>query len=106
MNENNGSTLTPRSRTQITCDQAAWLNDALDRFSRVCALPFPAISRAADAAAIACAVEIAEILNLEFDDEAKRHIISRLPEITTPLPNLRLDERQQNQVNSSHEQPR
>lgn len=66
----------------ITCDQVEWLGNVLDRYAEILRMPRVGISRAVGDARIAAIIEIMEILDLEFeDDAARRNVISVFPEL-------------------------
>lgn len=67
----------------ITCDQVAWLNDALDRYRDAIILSnqVPGVSRNKQVARIAATLEIMEIFGLQFEDKgAAGNALSQLPE--------------------------
>jgi len=68
-----------KDRGVINCDQAWWFLDALSRFQVAVIMSgsFPGISRVTEGAKMSCMVEIAEILNMDFDEGAKSNIASR-----------------------------
>ena len=63
--------LSPDKRP-ISCDQVAWLNDALYRHADAVRNPYPSISRAREAGRLAALLEIMAVLDLEFADSAAR----------------------------------
>jgi len=59
-------------RAEISCDQVAWVNDALDRYAEALRVPRVGISRSREAGKLACLLEIMEVLFLEFADDSAR----------------------------------
>lgn len=57
----------------LTCDQVAWIMDALERFKRASEMSRPSISRLEKAAKTAFLLEIMELLHLGFEDRSARH---------------------------------
>lgn len=65
-------------KRELNCDDVLWLKCALDRLERViiASQNFAGISRMNKAAKAACILEIAEIVNGELTEKAKRHVIA------------------------------
>ena len=55
---------------KISCDQVAWLYNALDRY--IDTNEKPDVSRKGEMSVYACMYEIIEVLGLEFQDDAAR----------------------------------
>jgi hypothetical protein len=70
-------------KRKFTCDEVAWLGDALDRYRDAIRLAHqvPGVSRAAQVARTAAVLEIMEIFGLEFESRhAAGNALSNLPE--------------------------
>ena len=66
----------------LTCDEVAWVKHVLTRFEGIVRQNHPGISRAVEAAKIAAILELAELMNVGFaDDAAKHNVISAFPEL-------------------------
>lgn len=71
----------PRAK-QMSCDQVAHIKNALDRFENVIRSNPPSISRLVEASKMATVLELAELLDFDFEDDSARHnVISRFPEV-------------------------
>ena len=66
-----------KTLTTLTCDQVAWIKDALDRRDFTKSKRFPRISRIEQMADAAFMLELCEILGVTMGDDAKHNATPR-----------------------------
>jgi hypothetical protein len=72
----------PTQKGKIDCDQVAWIQNAIDRYTDIVARKYPDISRQKDLGKLALLLEIMETLGFEFEDDAAAgNAIYSVPEL-------------------------
>lgn len=70
----------------LSCDQVAWVEDALARYAETLSVKRVGISRAREAGQLACLLELMEVLGFEFaDDAARGNAVAGFGELRAPV---------------------